>query len=65
MPDFVMCQKHNCIKTEDCYSYRAIPDKHQHYTDFINLCNKEDSYRYFIKIRENDKIQNIKIKEGE
>lgn len=65
MPDFVMCQKHNCIKIKDCYRYRAIPDRYQSYTDFINLCNEKDNYKYLIKIREDDKIQNIKIKEGE
>lgn len=56
MVQFVLCKKSTCPKINDCYRYRASPDIDQLYNDFINLCNEEDNYNFFIKIRPDDKI---------
>ena len=62
IPQFILCKKHTCPKIETCYRYRAVPDQDQLYNEFINLCNEQDNYRYFITIRDNDKVIDLDIK---
>jgi len=51
-----MCTKFNCLKANGCFRIRAETDENQRYESFTNLCNEEDDYRYFMKIRPEDKI---------
>lgn len=65
MPDFTMCQngeQKNCNKYKICYRYFAKPNPlYQSYTNFIDICNEEDEYHFFIKIKPKDKIREEKI----
>jgi len=65
MPQFILCKKYTCPKIHNCYRYRAVPDQDQIYNEFINLCNEKDNYRYFIKIRLEDKIINLELEKEE
>jgi len=56
MPQYVMCKKHSCPKTKECYRYSAVPDKDQFYNNFSLLCDEKDNYCLFMKIRPNDNI---------
>ena len=57
MPDITMCKKIQCPKAIDCYRLRASPNpQYQSYNSFPGLCNKEDNYCMFMKIRLDDKI---------
>ena len=61
-----MCNKTQCPKANECYRLRSVPDHYQSYSDFTGLCNSEDDYCMFMKIRPDDKIRDlkdIKIKE--
>ncbi len=64
MPQFVMCAKKDCPKSNECYRFKAVPDKDQVFNNFINLCNPDDEYRYHIKIRKDDKIVESKNNEN-
>jgi hypothetical protein len=51
-----MCTKFNCPKANGCFRIRAETDENQHYDSFIALCNESDNYKYFMKIRPEDKV---------
>lgn len=65
MPQYVMCLKHNCPKVKECYRYLAVPDKDQLYNEFINMCSEKDEFRYFMKVRPEDKIISLELEEIE
>jgi hypothetical protein len=51
MPDICMCyNRKDCPKQEQCYRAKAKPDRYQSYSDFENVCNKENNYKMFWKI---------------
>lgn len=56
MIPFVLCTKYDCPHASECYRLRASPDDpiNQRYEPFIGLCNEEDEFHFFIRIREND-----------
>jgi len=66
MPDFTLCHRSDCIKSNQCYRFLAEPNLHwQSYSDFIGMCNEEDEYRYFMKVRSTDKLRsNAKVIEN-
>jgi len=53
-----MCKKYNCPQAINCYRLRALTDKDQldMYDTFPGICNEEDNYQMFMKIRPDDKI---------
>lgn len=59
MPQYVMCLKHNCPKTKECYRYLAVPDKEQLFNDFPLICNENDNYYLHMKIRPDDKVRDL------
>jgi hypothetical protein len=64
MPQFVMCAKKDCPKSNECYRFRAIPEQDQLISEFINICNLDDDFHYFIRIRKDDKIVEVKSDEN-
>jgi len=54
---FILCTKYTCPHANECYRLRASPDdsENQRYEPFIGLCNEEDEFHFFMKIREGDK----------
>jgi len=62
MPDITMCQQENCEKKLECFRYMAEPNpKWQSYVEFNEeFCGKNNNYKMLIRIRENDKLKNVK-----
>lgn len=70
MVPYVMCKKFTCLKANECFRLRAIPDEPQLYNDFIGLCNSDDGFQMIMKIRPDDKVIELNsleefIEEGE
>ena len=66
-----MCTRFNCPKANGCFRIRAETDENQHYDSFIALCNEDSGYKYYMKIRSEDKVlemedilKNIKLPEN-
>ncbi len=59
MYKMVMCKKYHCIKAKECYRLRASPNKEQLYADFLAICNEEDNYHLFMRIRPEDNVIEI------
>jgi hypothetical protein len=53
-----MCKKFTCPKANECYRLRTLPDEDQLYDEFL-ICNEEEDYRMFIRIREGDNLRNL------
>jgi NifB/MoaA-like Fe-S oxidoreductase len=52
-----ICTKFTCSHANECFRLRASPDsENQRYEPFIGLCNEEDDYHFFLKIKEGDKV---------
>lgn len=47
--DITMCLTEDCDKREECWRYKATPDRLQSYSDFTQLC-KEHDYEYFYPV---------------
>lgn len=57
MIPYVLCSNIFCIKTNDCYRFRALSDdENQRYFNFINICNQENNHKMIMKIKENDNV---------
>jgi len=61
MPDFTMCsngEQKNCPQFRNCFRFLAEPNPHyQSYADFIDICNEEDDYHFFVKVLLTDKTR--------
>lgn len=62
MIPYVMCTKSYCPKANCCYRFMALTDETQLYNDFIGLCNSEDGFQMFMKIKERDSIRDLNSK---
>jgi len=57
---FILCNNIICNQAEKCYRLRAsINDNQERYHNFINICNSENNYQMMMKIRPDDKIDDI------
>lgn len=58
MIPYIMCEKYTCPKAINCYRLRAATDESQldMYNTFPGICNSDDNYQMFMKIRPDDKI---------
>ena len=64
---FILCSKQTCPKKETCYRYMALVEEGEYhvYDEFPALCHEEDNYKLHIKIRDGDKIRELKIENKE
>lgn len=54
----ILCNSPYCIKQYKCYRHEAVPNIDEEYVDFAKvLCNRENKYNFFVKIRLNDQIR--------
>lgn len=52
MPDIAMCKNDTCIKKEECYRFKAVPNDYQNYCDFRNVCvNNEHQWFWQIETK--------------
>ncbi len=62
MPPYYLCKVTKCTKSIECYRFRASPEIGQLYHDFsVTLCNAENNYKFMMKIRPDDKIDDITL----
>lgn len=55
MPDISLCDNESCSQKEKCFRFMAKPDPvWQSYANFGILCNEENNYKMFIKIKPKD-----------
>jgi hypothetical protein len=66
MPDFTLCQRSSCPQAKICYRFLAEPNPHwQSYSEFIGMCNEEDQFHYYMKVRPTDKLRSdVKVLEN-
>lgn len=58
MPDITMCKGDGCSAAENCYRYRAIPNRFwQSY--FVESPGIDKSCKHFEPLRKGDKIRDI------
>lgn len=60
---FVLCQKSTCPKKETCFRYMALIEEgeYQIYNEFPAICNSDDNYKLFIRIRNGDKVKELEL----
>lgn len=59
MPDITMCLTRTCLKKEECYRYKAKPDRYQSYANFTELCAKEiENSEYFMPVARRTEYEN-------
>lgn len=64
MNSFVMCKKFHCPKAINCFRLRASPNDEQNFDEFPGICNQEDNYKLFMKIRDEDIVVELELKEN-
>lgn len=63
MPPYYLCKVTKCTKSNECYRYLAKSEIGQRYHDYVTLCNTNNNYIYFMKVRENDLIIDLDLPE--
>lgn len=47
--DITMCLAENCPKKDSCYRHTAKPEPIQSYSNFEELCLKDEGFDYFLE----------------
>ena len=51
MPDITMCVNNNCERKNECYRAMAESNNYQSYSDFAQICNKQNDFSEFIPVK--------------
>lgn len=51
MPDITMCVNNNCERKNECYRAMAESNNYQSYSDFAQICNKQNNFSEFIPVK--------------
>ena len=62
MIPYILCNVINCVKSRECYRYLAKTETGQLYHNFgVTLCNADNNYNYFMKIRDSDQLIDLDL----
>jgi len=57
LPNVALCLNSSCVKINECFRYLAKPDNEQLYNMRMEMiCNKNNDYGEFIKVKKGDKL---------
>ena len=57
MPNVALCLNSSCVKINECFRYLAKPNAEQLYNMRMEIiCNKNNDYGEFVKVKKGDKL---------